>query len=152
MEKLEMKVDDITEDKISDLVSFLDTWVLPNWCTESQLAVLYWRLRARWTKLETAEARIEKDRKKKRESYKWKILNQIQSWLEEIRNENWLAWHYEYEVVNIKKREDWRTLELWISDYDSTYDKPKRKKTILIEEVYNPEFFSEMLEKYAKDL
>lgn len=146
-----MKVDDITGEQISDLVNFLDNWVLPEWVTESQMAVLYGRLRARWEKIEKAEERLEKDRQKKRENYKWRIVNEIKKGIEEMRNENWMVGHYEYEIANIKNWEDGRTMQIWFRDVDSE-GKTKWRKSIVIEEVYNPDFFQEMMEKYAPTL
>jgi hypothetical protein len=152
MQKLEIRQDDITEEKISALVSFLDSWKIPEWWTESKLATLYWRLKARWEKLDKAEEWLNPCYEKKKESYKWRILNEIKQWIEDMRNENWLAWHYQYEIANIKSRVDWRTMQLWFQDTDAN-DKVKRRRSVLIEEKENPEFFKEMLEKYApKDL
>lgn len=130
-------------------MTFLDSWELPKWRTEAQLAMLYWRLRARGEKIDKAEERLDKDRKKKQESYKWRIINEIKQWLEDMRNENWWWYNpYKYEIANIKNRADWRTLLIWFRDIDSEW-KTKRKHSILIEEIYNPEFFKEMMLKYA---
>lgn len=146
MQKLKIKTDDITEDKISALVNFLDnpwTWVNP------KMAILYWRLQARWEKLDKAEERLDKDRQKKKESYKWKIVNEIKQWLEDMRNENWWWYNpYRYEIANIKSRSDWRTLLIWFRDVDSEW-KTKRRHSVLIEEKNNPDFFQEMMQKYA---
>ena len=139
-------MDDITEDKISDLVTFLDnpwTWVNP------RMALLYGRLKNRWNKLDKAEERLDKDRQKKRESYKWKIINEIKQWLEDMRNENWWWYNpYRYEIANIKNRVDWRTLLIWFRDVDSEW-KTKWRHSVLIEEKNNPDFFQEMLDKYV---
>jgi len=139
-------MDDITEDKISDLVTFLDnpwTWVNP------RMALLYGRLKNRWNKLDKAEERLDKDRQKKKESYKWKIINEIKQWLEDMRNENWWWYNpYKYEIANIKNRADWRTLLIWFRDVDSEW-KTKRRHSVLIEEKNNPDFFQEMMQKYA---
>jgi len=146
MQKLDFKMDDITEDKISDLVTFLDnpwTWVNP------RMALLYGRLKNRWNKLDKAEERLDKDRQKKKESYKWKIINEIKQWLEDMRNENWWWYNpYKYEIANIKNRADWRTLLIWFRDVDSEW-KTKRRHSVLIEEKNNPDFFQEMMQKYA---
>lgn len=147
MQKLQIKIDPITEEQVSDLFKFLDTGVVPEGTTEPRLAMLYWRLRANWEKLDKAEEWIGKDLKKKRESYKWRIINEIQQWLQDFKNENWLAWHYEYEIANIKEWESWRTMQIWIRDIDVN-DNVKRRHSVLIEECYNPEFFEEMLQKY----
>ena len=138
-------MDDITEDKISDLVTFLDnpwTWVNP------RMALLYGRLKNRWNKLDKAEERLDKDRQRKKESYKWKIINEIKQWLEDMRNENWWWYNpYKYEIANIKSRADWKTLLIWFRDVDSEW-KTKRRHSVLIEEKENPEFFQETLDKY----
>ena len=138
-------MDDITEDKISDLVTFLDnpwTWVNP------RMAMLYWRLRARGNIINKADERLDKDIQKKKESYKWKIINEIKQWLEDMKNENWWWYNpYRYEIANIKSREDWKTLLIWFRDIDENW-KTKRKHSVLIEEKYNPDFFKEMLDKY----
>ena len=145
MQKLDFKMDDITEDKISDLVTFLDnpwTWVNP------RMALLYGRLKNRWNKLDKAEERLDKDRQRKKESYKWKIINEIKQWLEDMRNENWWWYNpYKYEIANIKSRADWKTLLIWFRDVDSEW-KTKRRHSVLIEEKENPEFFQETLDKY----
>lgn len=151
MQQLQIKVDDITGEKISALINFLDTGVLPEWMTQSQMAILYGRLKARGEKLEKAEQRLKADYDKKKESYKWRILNEIKQWLQEMRNENWLAGHYQYEIANIKNRADGRTMQIWFRDID-TNDKLKWRKSVLIEEKYNPEFFEEMILKYAPNL
>ena len=146
MQQLDFKLDDITEEKISDLVTFLDnpwTWVNP------RMAMLYWRLRARGNIINKADERLDKDIQKKKESYKWKIINDIKQWIEDMRNENWWWYNpYKYEIGNIKSRADWRTLLLWFRDVDVNW-KTKRKHSVLIEEKYNPDFFKEMLEKYT---
>ena len=138
-------MDDITEDKISDLVTFLDnpwTWVNP------RMALLYGRLKARWEKLDKAEERLDKDRQRKRESYKWKIINEIKQWLEDMKNENWWWYNpYRYEIANIKSRVDWKTLLIWFRDTDENW-KTKRRHSVLIEEKENPDFFKEMMDKY----
>lgn len=138
-------MDDITEEKISDLVTFLDnpwTWVNP------RMAMLYWRLRARGNIINKADERLDKDIQKKKESYKWKIINEIKQWLEDMKNENWWWYNpYRYEIANIKSREDWKTLLIWFRDIDENW-KTKRKHSVLIEEKYNPDFFKEMLDKY----
>lgn len=143
--RLQIKQEDITGEKISELVNFLDnpwTWVNP------KMAMLYGRLQARWEKIDKAEERLEKDRQKKKESYKWRIINEIKQWLEDMRNENWWWYNpYKYEIANIKSRADWKTLLIWFRDIDSEW-KTKRKHSVLIEEKDNPEFFQEMLEKY----
>lgn len=141
-------MDDITEDKISNLVRFLDnpwSWINP------RMAMLYGRLKERWNKLDKAEERLEKDKQKKKESYKWKIVNEIKKWVEDMRNENWMVGHYEYEIVNIKNWEDWKTMQIWFRDIDSEW-KTKRRHSVLIEEKDNPEFFQEMIQKYAPSL
>ena len=149
MQTLKIKLDDITGEKISALVSFLDTGELPEWMTESKMAILYGRLKARGEKIDKAEERLEKDRQKKKESYKWKILNEIKQWIEDFRNENWWWYNpYKYEIANIKNRADWKTLLIWFRDIDSEW-KTKWRHSVLIEEVYNPEFFNEMMQKYA---
>ena len=142
-----MKLDDITEEKILDLVKFLDNGELPEWMTEAKMFMLYWRLKARWEKIDKAEELLKPYRDQKKENYKWKILNEIKKWYEEIRNENWMSWHYVYEIVNIKNRTDWKTMQIWFRDTDVN-DKTKWRKSIEIEEKENPEFFQEMLEKY----
>ena len=151
MDKIEIKREDITEEKISALVNFLDTWSIPEWWTEPRLAMLYWQLRARWNKIEKAEERLEKDRQKKREAYKWRVINEVKQWLEDMRNENWWYNPYKYEIVNLKNWEDGRTIQIWFRDVDINW-KTKWLKSVLIEEVYNPDFFKEMLDKYAPDL
>ena len=149
MNKLEIKKETITEEKISALVNFLDTWVVPEWWSESRLAIFYGQLRANGTKLDKAEERLEKDRQKKREAYKWRILNEIKKWNEDMKNENgWWYNPYKYEIVNVKSWEHWRTMQIWFRDIDIDW-KTKRRYSVLIEEIYNPDFFKEMLEKYA---
>lgn len=151
MNKLEIKKETITEDKISALVNFLDTWVIPEWWTESRLAMFYWQIRYHGMKLDKAEEWLEKDKQKKREAYKWKILNEIKQGTQDMRNENWLAGHYEYEIVNVKNWEWGRTMQIWFRDVDIDW-KTKRRHSILIEEAYNHDFLEEMLEKYAPNL
>lgn len=148
MQKLQIKMDDITEEKISALINFLDTGELPEWMSESKMALLYGRIKARWDKIDKAEERLKPDYDRKKESYKWRILNDIKQWLEEYKNENIWSAHYEYEIANIKNWEWGRTMQLGFRDTDIN-DKLKRRKSILIEEKYNPEFFLEMLDKYA---
>ena len=149
MNKLEIKKETITEEKISALVNFLDTWVVPEWWSESRLAIFYGQLRANGTKLDKAEERLEKDRQKKREAYKWRILNEIKKWNEDMKNENgWWYNPYKYEIVNVKSWEHGRTMQIWFRDIDIDW-KTKRRYSVLIEEIYNPDFFKEMLEKYA---
>ena len=149
MEKIEIKRENITEEKISALVSFLDTWNLPEWWTEPRLAMFYWQLRARGNVIDKAEEWLEKDRQKKREAYKWRIINEIKQWTEDMKNENgWWYNPYKYEIANIKSWEGWRTLLIWFRDVDIEW-KTKRRHSVLVEEAYNPEFFQEMLQKYA---
>ena len=151
MQRLEMRLDDITGEQISDLVRFLDSGELPEWMTKAKMAMLYGRLKARGEKIEKAELRLKPDYDKKKESYKWRIINEIKQWVEEMRNETWWVGHYQYEIVNIKSRVDGRTMQIWFQDTDVN-DKIKWRKSILIEEKENPEFFQEMLQKYAPNL
>ena len=151
MKQLEIKKEAITGEKISALFSFLDTWEVPEWWTEPRLAMLYWQLRARGEKLDIAEERLDKDKQKQKEAYKWRIINDIKQWVQDMRNENWLVWHYEYEIANVKDWEDGRTMQIWFRDIDVDW-KTKWRKSILIEEIYNPEFFKEMMDKYAPNL
>ena len=142
-----MKLDDITEEKILNLVNFLDSEESTKGKVNPKMAILYWRLRNRWEKLDKAEERLKPDIDRRKENYKWRILNEIKQWYEEMKNENWLSWHYVYEIVNIKNRTDGKTMQIWFRDTDIN-DKTKWRKSILIEEKENPEFFQEMLEKY----
>lgn len=152
MNKLEIKKEVITEEKISALVNFLDTWVVPDWWSESRLAIFYGQLRATWTKLDKAEERLKNDVQKKREAYKWRILNEIKKWNEDMRNENgWWYNPYKYEIVNVKSWEHWRTMQIWFRDIDIDW-RTKWRHSVLIEEIYNPDFFQEMLEKYAPNM
>lgn len=147
-----MKLDDITEDKIFDLVQFLDSEESTKWKTNPRMAILCWRLRARGEKLEKADERLKPDYDRKKENYKWRIINEIKQWLEDIKNENWWWYNpYKYEIANIKNRADWKTMQIWFRDIDVDW-KTKWRKSILIEERENPEFFQEMLQKYAPDL
>jgi hypothetical protein len=68
-----------------------------------------------------------------------------------MRNENWIAAHYQYEIANIKSWVDGRTMQIWFQDTDVN-DKVKRRHSIVIEEKDNPEFFQEMMQKYAPSL
>ena len=149
MQKLQIK-DDITEEMILSLVNYFDTWVLPEWMKESRLWQLYWRLKARWNKIDKAEEMLKPLINKKQEDYKWRIINEMQQWLKDIRNENWGAWTYNYEIANIKEWEKWRTMQLWFIDTDPQTNKTKRRHSVEIEERRNPEFFQEMLEKYVE--
>lgn len=152
MNKLEIKKEVITEEKISALVNFLDTWVVPEWWSESRLAIFYGQLRANWTKLDKAEERLKNDVQKKREAYKWRILNEIKKWNEDMKNENgWWYNPYKYEIVNVKSWEHWRTMQIWFRDIDIDW-RTKWRHSVLIEEIYNPDFFQEMLEKYAPNM
>ena len=152
MNKLEIKKETITEEKISALVNFLDTWIVPEWWSESRLAIFYGQLRATWTKLDKAEERLKNDVQKKREAYKWRILNEIKKWNEDMKNENgWWYNPYKYEIVNVKSWEHWRTMQIWFRDIDIDW-RTKWRHSVLIEEVYNPDFFQEMLEKYAPNM
>lgn len=149
MDLAEMMSVDITEEMISDLVSFLDSNPGPE--PNPKMAILYGRLKARWMILENGEKWLDLSRNKKKESYKWKILNEMKKWKEEILNENWGRWHYEYEVVNVKNWEKWRTLQLGFIDQD-LQGNTKWKKSVVIEEWHNPEFFKEMIDKYVMNL
>lgn len=152
MNKLEIKKEVITEEKISALVNFLDTWIVPDWWSESRLAIFYGQLRATWTRLDKAEERLKNDVQKKREAYKWRILNEIKKWNEDMKNENgWWYNPYKYEIVNVKSWEHWRTMQIWFRDIDIDW-RTKWRHSVLIEEVYNPDFFQEMLEKYAPNI
>lgn len=131
---------------ISDLVKFLDSNPWPE--VNPKMAILYGRLKGRWMKLDKWEEWINKSIEKKKTDYKWKILNQMKQWLEEIVNENRsYSWHYEYQIANLKNWTKWRTMQLWFADVDESWN-DKWRKSVEIEEWKNPEFFQEMLEKY----
>lgn len=131
---------------ISDLVKFLDSNPWPE--VNPKMAILYGRLKAKWMKLDKWEEWLGKSIDKKKENYKWKILNQMKQWKEEIENENrTYNWHYEYQVANLKRWTKWRTIQLWFADTDVSWN-DKRRKSVIIEEWKNPEFFKEMLERY----
>lgn len=146
MEKLQIK-DDITEEMILNLVNYFDTWVLPKWMKESRLWQLYWRVRARGTKIDKAEEMLEPLRKKKQEEYKWKMLGEMRRWIEDIKNNMQWEWSDRYDLANVKERADWRTMQLGIM-YTNDDNKLRRKNSVVIEERQNPEFFEEMLKKY----
>lgn len=146
MKKLEIK-DDITEEKILDLIKFLDTGELPEGMTKSKMFYLYGRLKARGEKIDKAEELLKPCYEKKKENYKRKILNEIKQWNEDMRNESRWIGHYEYEMVNIKHWDKWRTMQIWFSEIDMN-NKQKRLHSVVLKERENPEFFREMLEKY----
>lgn len=150
MQQLQIKKDDITEEMILNLVSYFDTWVLPEWMSESKIWQTYWRLRARGNKIDKAEEMLKPYYDKKADSYKWKKINEIQQWIQDMRNENGWVWHYEYEIANIKEREKWRTMQIWFIDTDPQTNKTKWRHSVEIEEWHNPSFFEEMLNKYRQ--
>lgn len=129
-----------------DLMKFLDSNPWPE--VNPKMAILYGRLKARWMELDKWEEWLDKSIDKKKEGYKWKILNQMKEGKEDIENENRsYSWHYEYQVANLKKWTKWRTMQLWFPDIDENWN-DKWRKSVVIEEWKNPEFFQEMLEKY----
>ena len=146
MQKLQIK-DDITEEMILGLVNYFDTWVLPEWMKESRLWQLYWRLKARWNKIDKAEEMLKPLINKKQEDYKWKVLWEMRRWLEDIKNNMQWEWSDRYELANVKEWDNWRTMQLGIM-YTNNDNKLKRKNSVVIEENQNPEFFEEMLKKY----
>lgn len=148
MQQLQIKKEDITEEMILNLVNYFDTGVLPEWMTESRIWQLYWRLRARWNKIDKAEEKLQPLYERKAEGYKRKKTNEIQQWIHDIKNENWGVWHYEYEIANIKEREKGRTMQIWFIDTDPQTNKTKWRHSVEIEERHNPTFFEEMLNKY----
>ena len=148
MEKLQIKAEDITEEMILDLVNYFDTWKLPTWMTRSKIRTTYWRLRARWNTIDKAEEIIKQEQDKKQEDYKWRVINEIQQGIQDMKNANWGTWHYVYEIANIKEWEKWRTMQLGFIDTDPQTNKTKWRHSVEIEERRNPSFFQEMLNKY----
>ena len=95
-----------------------------------------------WSKLDYFELLIEADKKKKKEDYKRKILNQIKNNKEEYQESN--SDTPQYYLFSIKHWENWRTMQIAIPWY---WERP-RLFSVLIEENKNPEFFEECLRNY----
>lgn len=142
----------LTEEKKCMVRKFFKEWVTPkdeNWNDVSlwKLFIRYWRMRAK-EKIQWAEEMIEIANLKKQDAYKWRILWELKRWIEDMKNNIWWTWWDRYELANIKRWADGRTMLLWLQDYDKQREKVIWRNWVLIEENQNPKFFKEMLEKY----
>lgn len=115
------------------------------WSTESQIWFTYGRMKSSGERIPEAEAYLDKQKQLKQEAYKKSKEQEILRGLHDFENEHQDA--SEYEVMKINERENWRTLVIWILDYDMK--KISHSHVIEIEESANPKYFAECMMRYA---
>ena len=122
-----------------------DLW----WFTESQIFIMYWRMKAHGIRIDKAEEIIADCIRKKQESYKWIKENEMNSHLKDYKQETW--WEVGvYSFVRLKDWDWWKTLVLWVpKSYDAENDKQRRSHVVEIEERMNPTYFQDLLKKYG---
>ena len=143
-----MKIKPLTEEQILSVCKYFDDW--DKWrFTESQIRMLYWRMKAQWTKLDRAEEQIEKLKKRKAESYRRNKEQEFNEHLKAYKQETaWDIW--KYELMKLNERENWRTLVVWIMwNYDVERQKQRRVHAVEIEERQNPAYFQEIIKRFS---
>ena len=143
-----MKIKPLTEEQILSVCKYFDDW--DKWrFTESQIRMLYWRMKAQWTKLDRAEEQIEKLKKRKAESYRRNKEQEFNEHLKAYKQET-AGDYWKYELMKLNEREDWRTLVVWIMwNYDVEKQKQRRVHAVEIEERQNPAYFQEIIKRFS---
>lgn len=107
----------------------------------------YGRMRANWEKIDVAEKYLEENKKRKETNYRFIKENEMKSKLEEYNQKTWTK-NNSFDVMNFWNRELWRTLEIWIMDWNKDNWDIRWKQSIEIEERRNPEYFKELLKRF----
>lgn len=142
-----IKIKPLTEEQILSICKYFDDW--DKWkFTESQIRMLYWRMKAQWTKIDKAEEQIEKINKRKQESYRRNKEQEFNTHLKAYKQET-AGDYWKYELMKLNEREDWRTLVVWIMwNYDIERQRQKRVHAVEIEERQNPSYFQEIIKRF----
>lgn len=142
--EIAVKLKPLTEEQISSVCNYFDTWDKGDY-TESQLWCMYWRMKAQWVKLDKAEEYLNKQLKRKQESYRWKKEQEINEHLKVYRQQNyWTDWVYE--LMRCYNRDDGRQINIWIMEQKN--DWVKRTHAVEIEERQNPDYFQEIIKRF----
>lgn len=144
------KLNDITEEQISKVVRYFDTYKNwhgdTSWESECQIRIRYWILHQRWElTLGIAEQEKAKTKKRDGESYKWRKEQEINKHLKEYRQQNyWNEWVYE--LMRSYDREDGKQINIWIMTTEN--NEIKRTHAVDIEERENPDYFQEIVKRF----
>lgn len=142
-----IKLKPLTEEQISLVCNYFDTW--DKWgLTESQIYILYGRMKYQWVRIDKAEEVIEKLEKRKQDSYRWNKEQEINQHIKEYRQQT--QWDNGiYELMRLKEWEDGRTIVMWFMwNYDLEKQKQKRSHVVEIEERQNPDYFQEIVKRF----
>jgi hypothetical protein len=142
-----IKLKPLTEEQISLVCNYFDTW--DKWgLTESQIYILYGRMKYQWVRIDKAEEVIEKLEKRKQDSYRWNKEQEINQHINEYRQQT--QWDNGiYELMRLKEWEDGRTIVMWFMwNYDLEKQKQKRSHVVEIEERQNPDYFQEIVKRF----
>lgn len=142
-----IKLKPLTEEQISSVCNYFDTW--DKWkYTESQIYLLYGRMKSQGVQIDKAEEVIEKLNKRRQESYRWNKEQEINQHMKEYRQQT--QWDSGvYELMRLKEWEDGRTIVMWFMwNYDLEKQKQKRSHVVEIEERQNPDYFQEIVKRF----
>lgn len=104
-------------------------------------------MRAFWEKIDVADKYLEDIRKRKQTNYRFLKENEIKEKLEEYNQKTWTM-NNSFDVMNFWNRKLWRTLEIWIMDWNKENGDIRWKQSIEIEERRNPDYFKELLKRF----
>lgn len=145
--EIAVKLKPLTEEQISSVCNYFDTWDKGSY-TESQLWFMYWRMKAQWVKLDKAEEYLNKQLKRKQESYRRNKEQEINQHMKQYKQET--AWDIgRYELMKLYEWEDGRSLIIWfMGNYDMEKQKQRRTHAVEIEERQNPDYFQEIIKRF----
>lgn len=145
--EMAVKIKPLTEEQISWVANYFDTWDKGKF-TESEIRFNYWRMKAQWVKIDKAEEYLNKQKKRKQESYRWNKEQEINQHLKEWRQQNtWDEW--KYSLIKVNEREDGRCLILWMEwSYDLENSKQRWHHVVEVEESQNPDYFQEIVKRF----
>lgn len=134
----------MTEEEKSSVRNFFatgDTGGMGKW----RIWFTYWRMRAHGDTIPEAETILERKAQLKMDSYRVSKEGEIAKWLHDYENEHQET--SEYEVMRINDWDNWRSLVIWIVDYDGK--KLTHSHIVEIVESMNPAYFKECMMRYA---
>lgn len=142
-----MKLKPLTEEQISSVCNYFDTWDKGKY-TESQIYLLYGRMKSQGIQIDKAEEVIEKLNKRKQETYRWNKEQEINQHIKEYRQQT--QWdNGVYELMRLKEWEDGRTIVMWFMwNYDLEKQKQRWSHVVEIEERQNPDYFQEIVKRF----
>ena len=138
----------LTEDEINEVVSFFKDLQSIETLEQTKFPRIlfnYGRLRRQGKRIEKAEQYLLRQEIKMAEWYKARKEREFEDWAFDFENEHNEPWNYE--LIKVKKRTDYRTAVFAITSFDEKR-RLKNNNTIEVVEKYNPQYFAEVCKKY----